>query len=340
MNNTDKFIGRVFLTTLPNGTFGGAGGASKTVDISKIYEILLRNSFDVEIVPIDRILEKDLQKCDVVFYTSSDEPNVRAYIKDITYFVSKQSHLVPSYEYLLAHENKGFQHLFRCFYQLDSMQGGYHFDIDNAPDEFPYVFKSVDGAGSKGVRLIHSDKDLNSVRKGLFKTSLIYKILKFVRRWQYSPEQLERYRYRHKGFKQYVWQQFVENLDCDYKVLVFGDKYFVLRRLVKKNDFRASGSGVLDFDSHCPEEVLEHAKALFTNLNTPFASFDLAVDDGRSYLIEFQMLNFGPKTLVDSRCYYQFIDQKWTRTKGESDLAVEFGNAFVQYLNKTKLQQV
>src|SRR5690606_8893478 len=51
----------------------------------------------------------------------------------------------------------------------------------------------------------------------------------------------------------YVQQQFVPNLKCDYKALVFMDKVFLLKRGTRKDDFRASGSGIFSF----PEPSVE-----------------------------------------------------------------------------------
>ena len=47
----------------------------------------------------------------------------------------------------------------------------------------------------------------------------------------------------------YVYfQDFVPNNDSDIRVIVIGDKAFGVERLVRENDFRASGSGNVVFD--------------------------------------------------------------------------------------------
>jgi len=46
----------------------------------------------------------------------------------------------------------------------------------------------------------------------------------------------------------FIVQEFIPDLSNDWKVLVFWDKYYVLRRKNRPNDFRASGSGLFSFD--------------------------------------------------------------------------------------------
>ena len=55
----------------------------------------------------------NLKQNDILIYTSFEQEEVRAYLKDVLYFVKDQCLLAPSYEILLAHENKGFQEAVR-----------------------------------------------------------------------------------------------------------------------------------------------------------------------------------------------------------------------------------
>lgn len=46
----------------------------------------------------------------------------------------------------------------------------------------------------------------------------------------------------------FLSQDFIPNNDHDIRVIVIGDKAFAIKRMVRKNDFRASGSGNILYD--------------------------------------------------------------------------------------------
>ena len=87
----------------------------------------------------------------------------------------------------------------------------------------------------------------------------------------------------------YVYfQEFIPNLKYDTRVVVIGNKAFAFRREVRKNDFRASGSGMTLTD---PEAIdLEFIKIGFEvsdKLNLQSAAYDFIRDAaGLPYLIE------------------------------------------------------
>ena len=51
---------------------------------------------------------------------------------------------------------------------------------------------------------------------------------------------------RHKNYA--LFQKFLPNNDCDTRVTVIGERAFAFRRMVREDDFRASGSGNIDYD--------------------------------------------------------------------------------------------
>ena len=64
---------------------------------------------------------------------------------------------------------------------------------------------------------------------------------------------------RHKNYVRESWnrgkivvQEFIPGLKNDYKVLIFGSKYYVLYRRVREGDFRASGQGLLEYRRELP----------------------------------------------------------------------------------------
>lgn len=323
----------VYFVTLPNGYFGSAPQSWMTLDIEKISKAIKDQNFTVIQTTIDKIINFDLQPSDIVIYTSSDEENIRNYIKDIMYFINQKCTIIPPYEILLAHENKGYQELYRRTHKFGNLEGGYLFDLEQIPENFPLVYKKISGAGSSGVALIRNRADLTSIYSKDFEPSIKRKIIKILRRRQLSPVEFAIYDYRHKGFSNYVYQNFIPDLSCDYRVLIFGEKYFVMRRDVRENDFRASGSKKFSY-TDAPESVLNFAAEVYNKLNAPYASLDVALSSNGCHLIEYQGVNFGSSALRNSIGYHINKDSKWQFVETKSYLEENFSEALLHYVLK------
>ncbi|MQX54384.1 ATP-grasp domain-containing protein [Alcanivorax sediminis] len=325
----------VYVATLPNGFFGSAGSSWKSLSATEIVEDLMCSGYAAKVISVDQIPRLDLKPDDVVFYTSSDDPDIRTYVKDHIYLASKFCKVVPSMDVLMAHENKGFQQIYREKMGFGGLEGTYFLHKDEGPKKYPFVFKTSNGAGSAGVELIKHEQDLKKVR-GKFRVGLMRFLINLARKIKLTPSEYAIYSYRNKGKCLSVSQQFVPDLAGDYKVLVFANKYFVLRRGVRKNSFKASGSGMFEFpvSGDLPCEVLSFAADVYRRLDSPYASLDIAISSGVCYLIEYQATNFGPYTLVNSPGFYSMVGDKWAYTEGGSDLQKCFSEAMIDYLRK------
>ena len=325
----------IHILTLPNGFFGRAEQGWKTLNIIKVKKILESYGYTVKIGEITKALDLEISPDDFVLYTSSDEQNIRNHIKDTVYFLSKKCKIIPNYEALLAHENKGFQQLWRNEKKICTLSGGYFFDHAELPRKYPYVYKSVTGAGSSGVRLIKNDASRKKTLRKEFKVSIIRKIIKIFKKFKITKDEYLQYLYRHKGFNLGVWQEFIEGLNCDYKVLIYGKKYYTLTRDVRKNDFRASGSGSFHYTAAMPE-VLDYARKVFLSLDVPFASLDIAEKDGKCYLIEYQCMHFGPYTTINSKGFYNKTELgDWTYILETPDLELNTAESVHDYIKGT-----
>jgi hypothetical protein len=149
-----------------------------------------------------------------------------------------------------------------------------------------------------------------------------------------NGQQFMRYAYYYKPFSPYVTQKFVDGLDGDLKILVFGDRFYALSRKNRPGDFRASGSGRLDFDTHCSVGALNFARDIATKLDSPFLSLDIAEANGDFYLLEFQALNFGPTTLTGSSGYYIERGGEWQRVTATPDLEESYAHATLAFLSR------
>lgn len=293
----------------------------------------------MQVVSISDLPDIDLKANDTVFYTSSDDESIRAYVKDHIYLASKFCRVIPSFDALMAHENKGFQAIFRKKMGLGDLSGTYFFHLEDAPVNYPYVYKTSTGAGSSGVELIKKKGDEKKLSKN-FRVGLYRRLAIFLRKMKLSLSEFAIYQYRHKGKCLSVSQEFVPGLDGDYKILVFGNRFYVLLRKVANNSFKASGSGNFSFpgEKDVDSSVLDYAKDVFFKLDVPYASLDVAHSESQNYLIEYQATNFGPYTLLNSNGYFVFKGGRWGFVEGKSDLQKSFSMAMIDYLERKNVK--
>jgi hypothetical protein len=134
---------------------------------------------------------------------------------------------------------------------------------------------------------------------------------------------------RHK----FIVQNFVAGLHGDYRILAYGKKYYAVYRKNRDNDFRASGSGRLDFEKTLPEGLLDYARRVYTQFNTPLMSLDIGFIDGHFHLFEFQCLCLGQYTLEKSKFYYRLNESgSWERVYEAPDLERELSSVFLHHI--------
>lgn len=320
----------IYLLTMPDGTFGSAGQSWKKLDLDMVKSKL---NFAITISSIDKIEDLDFQANDVVIYTSSENEIIRSYLKNKLYYLKDKVTLIPRYELLMAHEDKGFQEILKKERRLGNLEGNYIFDIDNHKMDYPKVLKTSQGAGSSGVFLVKDQEDLQKIKDGYFSNSIKENIIAAQRKLKLSESEYQIYSYRKKKFNLFVEQEFIPNLQFDFKILIFGDRYFVLKRKVRKNDFRASGSGDFQFDAEPPHDVFDFAKKISQTLNNPYFSLDIVQSDRGCHLIEFQCTNFGPIALLNAPNRFVMNNGEWVKETNCKNLEANYAYALNHYMN-------
>lgn len=190
---------------------------------------------------------------------------------------------------------------------------------------FPKVFKLRNGAGASNVRLVKTKFQANRlVRKAFgrgFKQSQAFSDLK-ERYRKYShgkstiwdvlkgivrivlPTEYARVTGREIGY--IYFQDFIPGNDHDIRVIVIGDKAFAMKRMVRKNDFRASGSGVILFGrEHNDDETVRLAFETSEKLNVQCMAYDFVYQAGKPLIIE---ISFA--TIYDN---IQWVPGFWKR---------------------------
>jgi glutathione synthase/RimK-type ligase-like ATP-grasp enzyme len=137
--------------------------------------------------------------------------------------------------------------------------------IENA--QFPIVFKLSTGAGSANVQKIMNKNEAIELTKTAFRKGFVSylshnslkkgkrKINKSVLWWLKEIVLYGRYNVPSKvqwkpEFDYILFQEFLPDNQFDTRITVIGDRAFGFRRLNRENDFRASGSGIIDYDPH------------------------------------------------------------------------------------------
>jgi glutathione synthase/RimK-type ligase-like ATP-grasp enzyme len=311
------------------------------MDKKLLSDCFTRFNSELEFIPIAEVANYDalFWKKKRVIYTSSEDTGLhyKSFIEDIIYYLELiGSEVIPSYKYLRANNNKVFMELLRKVLlskqaqSISSQMFGCFEEMENYmhPVNFPLVFKKAEGAMSKGVGLANSKIELETRVKEISRTRQYFRELwEIGRRLKYRGYKPQS-RYR----KKFIIQNFISGLSCDYKVLVFGKKYYVLKREAKKGDFRASGSGIRIFVKDIPQGLLEYAYLCVNTLNVPNVSLDIAFNGKSFYLIEFQCLYFGSYTLTSSTFYWSKTNEnKFIFTEGVSVLEEEYVRSIITF---------
>lgn len=195
--------------------------------------------------------------------------------------------------------------------------------------EFPKVFKLRKGAGSAQVRLIKSREDARRLIKKAFgrgfsqynssanlkerwrmfknRKSNLWNLLKGIVRLGYTTE-FARVVGNEKGY--IYFQDFVPGNSSDTRVVVIKKKAFAIKRIVRENDFRASGSGELEYSKVLfDEDTIRLSFELADKLKTQSIAFDYVYSDGKPLIVEISF-GFSPEPYMNCEGYWD-SDMNW-----------------------------
>lgn len=183
----------------------------------------------------------------------------------------------------------------------------------------PKVFKLRAGAASQNVRLVRTKKlAIKLINRAFgpgFKTANSWNGLK-DRYWRLRrdknkkafisvlkglgrmliPTEFQKFSIIQKGY--IYFQDFIPDNNYDTRLVVIGQRCFGMRRFVRKNDFRASGSGLKNYEPEfINKRAVELAFEVAKNLNAQCLTFDFIIDQGTPKIIEmsysFPVINSG-----------------------------------------------
>lgn len=202
--------------------------------------------------------------------------------------------------------------------------------------DFPKVFKLRGGAGSHNVMLAHNRSEAIKYVKKAFgkgfsqanlqhllsddirkfkagKASSFY-IVKDIAAFYLKSESFRKMHGREKGYA--YFQEFIPNNKFDIRVCVIGNKAFAIKRMVRENDFRASGSGnIIYAKAEIDEKCVKIAFDVSSRLELQCIGMDFVFDKDHNPLIV--ELGYGFTAAGYLQCEgFWTSDMKWHEGKG------------------------
>ncbi|WP_108808442.1 ATP-grasp domain-containing protein [Aquimarina spinulae] len=283
-----------------------------------------------------------------VIYTSSEDIGYKykSYIEDVIYALELSgANVVPAYKHLRANNNKVFMELMRQFEDLtnniNAQVYGSMKDLLMHLNKvtYPVVFKTSEGASGTGVCLIKSEKELITKVKQINQRNYRSDLRDYGRSLKhegYIRESL----YRQK----FILQDFIPNLQNDWKIYIFGEKLYVFKRpLLKGRGIKASGGGYDNYfyglEAEAPDGLFDFAQEIYIKMNVPHISIDIVFDGNEFYLIEFQSLYFGTAGIPYSEGYFTHKNDDWEFVTKKLEVEKVYADSIVQYLEKKNVKK-
>ena len=177
---------------------------------------------------------------------------------------------------------------------------------------FPIVYKLPQGAGSSNVRLIKNMDEAKKICKSHFsfwRRPDIDMKLYYTQKSKYGnilkdiyQNDLVRYGVNNRGCL--LLQKFIPGNEYDIRVTIIGERGIIFRRHVRENDFRASGSGKIDYDVSKQDILaIPIARKISEQIGSQTMTYDFIYDKSELQIIEMSY-GFSAKAVYDAPGWY------------------------------------
>lgn len=188
---------------------------------------------------------------------------------------------------------------------------------------YPKVFKLKGGAGAKNVKLVKTYRDAKNLinqafNKGFPQFDKIGNFKERINKFNTGQDNLlglakgagrlfitpdfSKLQNNESGYV--YFQDFVPNNESDIRVVIIGKNYALAeRRLVRKGDFRASGSGSFNYEN-IDTAVIQLAFEVANKLDLQSIAFDFVLDEKNNPLIIEISYGFGTKGILSAPGYW------------------------------------
>lgn len=206
---------------------------------------------------------------------------------------------------------------------------------------YPLVFKLNEGAGSSNVMLIYSPAQARKLVRRMFGRGINpnthfmpgstklrdFNILTYLIHILSKIKKREDVWHHWKKHKNYIYfQKFLPHNDFDTRITIIGDRAFAFRRFNRKNDFRSSGSGFIDYEmDKIDPRCIEMAFKVSAEMKFQSMAYDFLFDEqGNPHFCEIS---------------YTFMDTAVQKCPGywDSQMHWHTGNYWPQYCQLSDL---
>lgn len=273
----------------------------------------------------------EIDACDYVLWRPNLDPPFCEQAKEKIFFIERYmgKRVVPNWSTFWHYDNKRAQYY---FFREHSIRVPWTF-VSFSEEEstrilsevsFPLVSKSCGGAASSGVRLLRTEKEARKEIRQVFHVSACSRALGRAGidvRW--SMRVRNRY---------VLWQEFVPRNDRDLRVTVIGKNHvFAFWRNNRKGDFRASGSGSIDYSAMNVESECRYCVDICRQHDFDSMAFDIVYKGGDSVILE---MSYAFDDVAIYNCPGHFlVDEHGGMTRQE-------GHIWPQQLNIEYVQQL
>jgi glutathione synthase/RimK-type ligase-like ATP-grasp enzyme len=231
-------------------------------------------------------------------------PRSSGFFKEKIYFIEKYLHkiVIPNYETVWHFESKIAQ---SYLFELNGIPHPHtiaSFDFNDAKQQakkvgFPIVFKRSYGASGDNVWLVKNEKEVNIILKKQFyqelwdsskskySSKIKWLMYNLTKTWFWTKIKQKILNDERIGFT--YFQKFIHSNKSDLRITVIGDRYaYAFWRNNRKNDFRASGSGRLDFEREIPEEIIKYCMKVNNRMKFDSMAYDILFDENKFVITE------------------------------------------------------
>lgn len=176
---------------------------------------------------------------------------------------------------------------------------------------FPLVYKLPEGAGSCNVRLVKDIRELKKICRLHFSFCgrpdiymKWYNCSDSFKKCIHSILTCKSYRYgrNNRGF--ILLQEYIPNNSYDIRVTIIGERAIIFRRKVRDNDFRASGSGKIEYEiSDSDLKAIPIAREISKRINSQTMTFDFLYDKDKLKIVEMSY-GFSASAVYNARGWY------------------------------------
>lgn len=281
----------------------------------KYEEALIGNNLPYSIIdPNSGSLVDDLKQCThLIFRHSQGDTDLQLYDSIFNIARKLKIRCMPDFDTYWSYENKIKEYYLLKAFGFPMVDSRIFWN--SAPAEeylnsavFPLVVKLAKGAGSENVILVKSVNEGKRIVNQVFKRGVKRRGLKnrtslgglSHRKFsEYGKEKIRKMLVRSGVYDDktsypewqiqkdsIIFQKFLAGNTYDTRITIIGKRAFAFRRSVRKNDFRASGSGIVDFEiDKIDLQFVKLAFEVSEKLNFSTMAYDFIYDENKKPFI-------------------------------------------------------